>query len=91
MAVHASEVIAGVAVPRIGRTLADMGCRIDDQGMALENDIVGWARREVGDVARIPIGRPAPYDIASAESYCQGRNQRDPNHPATMRHGLITH
>ena len=30
MAVHASEVIASVALRRIGRVLADMGCRIDD-------------------------------------------------------------
>jgi hypothetical protein len=41
MTIHASEAVAGVAVLRVGRTLADMGCRIDDQGMALENDIVG--------------------------------------------------
>ena len=91
MTIHASEVVAGIAVLRIGRVLADMRCRIDDQGMALENEIVNWTRREVGDVARIPIGRPAPDDIAGAKPRCQRGDQRDPNHPATMRHGLITH
>ena len=90
MAVHAGEVVAGVALLRIARALADMRCGIDDQGMAVADDVVLRARRQIGDVARIPIGRPAPDEVAGPNSCCQGGNQRDPNHPATVLHGLFT-
>ena len=74
MAVHACQIVSGIAVLWIGRALADMRRRIDDQRMAFADEIVGRAGREVGDIARIPIGRPAPYDVSGAKSRCQGGN-----------------
>src|SRR4029077_5965304 len=90
MAVHASKVVAGIALLRIARGLADMLCGIDDQGMAVADDIVLGARRKVGDVARVPIGRPSPKEITRTESSGQRHDERDADHPITILHGLFT-
>jgi hypothetical protein len=45
MAVLASKIVAGIALLRIARGFADVLRGIDDQGMAVTDDVVLRARR----------------------------------------------
>ena len=85
-----SKVVAGIAILRIGGAPADMGSRIDDQGMAFADDVVGRPRGQVGDVAVIPIGRPAPEDVAKPQSGCECGNQCNRGQPTRKLNGPFT-
>ena len=60
MAVRAGEVVSRVALRLIGCALADLACGVDDQRMAVPNAIAFGSGRQIGEVARVPIRRPAP-------------------------------
>jgi hypothetical protein len=67
MAVLAGEVVAGETHGRIGRVLADIARRVDDQLPAVADQVVLGAFAQLGKVDCLPIGGGAPEDIAGAK------------------------
>ena len=79
MAVLAGKVVAGIAHGRIGRVLADIAGRVDDQILAVTDKIVLRARAELGDIGNggIPIGWRPPQHIADADADGDRKHQTD--------------
>ncbi len=79
MAILASEVVSGIAHGRVGRALADIAGRVDDQVLAVADEVVLGPGSELGDVrdGGIPIdGRP-PQHIADADADGDRKHQAD--------------
>src|SRR6478672_678050 len=90
MAVDAGQVVAGVAFLRISRVLADLLRRIDDEVVSVANDIVLGVRRQLRDVALIPIGGPAPNEVPDAKTHCRRHDERNACDQVTRLHELFT-
>lgn len=67
------EIVAAETHGGIGRALADMLRRVHDQRVSIADEIVLSAGTEAVHVGRIPIGRPAPDQIADAQP-CHSRD-----------------
>jgi hypothetical protein len=61
MTVLAGEIIAGIAHGGVGGVLADMAGGIDDQILAVADEIVLRPRSKLGDIGGVPIDRPVEH------------------------------
>ena len=66
---RAGEIVAGVALGRVGRALADVARRLGDELPAVADEIALRAGRQLGEIVpRVPVRRPSPQDVAGARA-----------------------